>query len=221
MEIGVNGRRTELWDLEELLDRPKTEGAVHVYGRYSPGFIDGLYRLQNLVNSAHVLTLFESGEVEKVLRHINIFDAFSFTLVPSVIERDVYEKIYSFFVFSRISVSYITWISSLILKPKSREFALTLNDKAIGLRVCPKGCPLRLRNCSRLFLFTQIYHPLKNFPGREEFERFCLIELEYSERISKELDALSQSEMDIFDKTRKSLGIRSQFWIDPYGIYTA
>jgi hypothetical protein len=25
--------------------------------------------------------------------------------------------------------------------------------------------------------------------------------------------------MEVFKKTRESLGIRSQFWIDPYGIY--
>jgi hypothetical protein len=221
VNIGINRRKIQCWELENFLARPRKKGAVHVYGRYGLEFIDDLYRLQNLKNSAHVLVLFESAEVERVLRHMNIFDGFSFTLVPSVIDRDVYEKMFTFFLHSPMSVSYITWISSLILKPNVREFYPTIDGKPVGLEACRRDCPLRLRNCSRGFLFTQIYHPLKGIPKKEELDIFCRIELEFSERISREIEALSQSEMEIFDRTRKSLGIRSQFWIDPYGTYGA
>jgi hypothetical protein len=226
MDVKINKKTILYRELDDFLGRPAcselrrrdTDEPVHIYGKYDLGFIDDLYRLQNIRGFAHVLMLFESTEVERVLKHINIFDGFSFSLVPLVIERDVYEGIFNFFLHSPMSVTYITWISSLMLRPVA-PFEISLNGASVNYAPCPESCPLRARNCSKGFLFAGIYHPLKCIPNDEEVDRFCLIQLEYSERIFREVEAISPSEMEVFKKTRESLGIRSQFWIDPYGIY--
>ena len=208
----------EVNTLDEALSLNKSSDApMYVYGRYSNDFLTKMYMLQAKHNYGYVGLLFAPEEVDKVLRHINIFNRFTFGLIPEKIDKTVYLKIYDFFIFSKLSVSYITWIGSLMLKP-NRGDVIKINGQTVNIPVCPE-CPLKAKGCSKERLFFEIYHPEKEMPSINDFDSFCEIQREFSQKIAQDVGAVTKKEMGVFKVARESIGIRSQFWIDPFMIY--
>ncbi|MDA8239151.1 MAG: hypothetical protein M0Z67_02140 [Nitrospiraceae bacterium] len=218
--IGLNNNTLRYRYLQEMAAPPsKAETApYYIFDRYGVDFLDRLYMLQSCVTACHALVLFEPRDTEKVLRHINILDGFTFTLVPTEIDPEVYGSIYEFFMHSRLSTSYITWISKLLLRPHREVGSVTFNDIPVEYAKCQEICPMRVKDCSKGLLFTELFHPMKEFPTDDDFRKFCAVHKEYSLRIVQ--DYLN-SDLDLpeFSRIRRNFGIRNQYWIDPQRIF--
>lgn len=202
---------------EEALSKDKGSSSLYVYGRYSNDFLTKMYKLQAKHNYGYIGLLFAPEETDKVLRHINIFNRFTFGLVPEKIDKSVYQKIYDFFMFSKLSTSYITWIGSLMLKP-NRGDVIKINGERVDVPGCPK-CHLKAKGCSKERLFFEIYHPEKGMPSVNDFNSFCKIQREFSQKIAQDAITVTKKEIGSLKVARESMGIRSQFWLDPFMIY--
>jgi len=218
--IGLNNNILHYRCLQEITaPLSKAEITPHyIFDRYGVDFLDRLYMLQSCVTACHALVLFEPRDTEKVLRHINILDGFTFSLVPAEIDPGVYADIYEFFMHSRLSTSYITWMSKLLLRPHREVSRVTFNDIPVEYAKCPQTCPMRVKDCSKGLLFTELFHPMKEFPTDDDFQKFCTVHKEYSLRIVQ--DYLN-SDLDLteFSRIRRNFGIRNQYWIDPQRIF--
>jgi hypothetical protein len=172
-------------------------------------------------SAAHVLLLFEPGETLNILRHINIFDSFTFTLIPSVIDKVVYDEIFKFFFQSPMSTSLITWPLKLIARPQMTVKDVSINQDTFHF---PEAClcPLSQRNCSRAYLLAELFHPLKAVPNDDQLADFCSLHLHYSKLACEKIINYTDRQEDNFfgfSETKKSIGIRSRFWLDPHGVF--
>lgn len=199
-------------------DESAQDTCRYIFDKYSEEFLERLYRLQGSLSACHALVLFEPSQADVVLRHINIIDGFTFTLVPTEVNKDVYEQIYTFFMTSPLSVAYITWIAKLILSPYKEVDSLSFNRTPMRYSPCWLGCQLKAKACSKPLLFTELFHPMKHLPTDEDFTAFCDIHREFSFRIVRDY---LESTCDVrqFDTMRKSVGVNHQYWIDPQRIF--
>lgn len=191
---------------------------AYVFDSYGEAFVDSLYLLQHKVNAASVLVLFKPDELDRLLRHINIFTRFSFTLVPEVVSRELFEKIYEFFFFSPLSESYITWAGSLVLRYRDPLKEVFVTDKPLKYEPCPETCILRHKNCTKGALSTFLIHPFKEIPSEDEMDIVCEVQMEFTRRAAVDIRETDPN-LDSFDKARRGVGIRNQYWLDPYGIF--
>jgi len=219
MDIRVNRKRITFRDLLLPFGTESVNGDTHAFGRYSDETLDSLYRLRDFTTSAHVALLFDPRETEKVMCHINNFETFRFTLVPQRIEKDIYETIFQFFLFSGKSVAPVTWMASLVLRPFERRIEVAMDDNEMRFPPCPPGCPLSARNCSRELLFLELYHPMRALPSAWELETFCGIQVEYSRQLAERVLDYDRFEAELVGKLREDRGIRRPVWSDPYGVY--
>lgn len=205
-------------DLDRLdLSSLKRSRPVFINAVYGLDAIDRLQDVEARGAVAHVRLLFKGAEIHRVLRHLNMFDFFTFTLIPSEVSSEVYEEIYTFFMYSPMSSVCITWLTTLFAAPHPDSAGYTFDgfrpEEKYG--ACPGSCPLKMRRCSKPYLMTELYHPSRSLPSQEEFALFCLLELEYSQRMARDIMSLSDSELDMFARMRADHGIRSQYWLDP------
>lgn len=191
------------------------------YCMYDDDFVDRLFQFSNKNRYGHILVGFPENRVQTVLQHINVFDFFSYTLIPQRIEREVYEEIYNFFVFSPMSVAYITWAGSLVMKPEKKADTVIINQqKPYFIKTRCEGCPLLLKDCSSLVPFIHSFHPEMEF-NEDRIEKMCEILREFSLRIAKDIsEGLDIKSLNSFGQARQSLGIKSHYWLDPFGIYS-
>jgi hypothetical protein len=193
--------------------------AFHTFERYDADFNYRLNLLYNNVPSTHILVLFDPQDISRVLKHINIFGTFTFTLVPETISFDVYQQIYRFFMTDPQSITFITWFSKLILRPWRELHTLRFGGTEIAYKPCDPACPLRAKLCSKQLLFTELFHPMKELPTDDDFELFCDIHRHFSVRIAR--DYVNDDLMlDNLQRFREESGMRNQFWIDPQELYT-
>lgn len=191
----------------------------HFYQVYEDkNTLDNLFELQINQNFAHICLLFPNDKVDTVLRHINVYDFFTYTLIPEKVDFEIYEKIYDFFFFSPLSVAYITWIGSLIFLPKISSDTVTVNNSLIKLGNC-ESCFLKERNCNKIVPFMNIFHPDKEF-NLEELNLMCEILRNFSQKIYKDLtEYLVLEDLKAFSLARQSVGIERHYWLNPWKIY--
>ena len=220
IKIGLNDIKLQYQHLQEISPASvKTETTpYYIFDKYGVDFLDRLYMLLNSAAACHALLLFEPQDTENVLRHINILDGVTFTLVPTKIDPKVYDRIYEFFMRSRLSTAYITWISKLLLRPHKAIATASFNGMPVEYSRCPEDCPVLSKGCSKSLLFTELFHPMKELPSDDEMRKFCAIHQDYSLRIVQ--DYLN-SDLDLqeFHKVRRNFGIRNQYWIDPQRLF--
>ncbi|MHB8880005.1 MAG: hypothetical protein ACYC69_00685 [Thermodesulfovibrionales bacterium] len=218
--IGLNDNKLRYQYLQEIVPTSvKTEVMpYYIFDKYGVDFLDRLYMILNSAAACHALVLFDPHDTENVLRHINILDGVTFTLVPTKIDPEVYDRIYEFFMRSRLSTAYITWISKLLLKPHKEINSASFNGIPVEYSRCPEDCPVLSKGCSKGLLFTELLHPMKELPSDDEMREFCAIHQDYSLRIVQ--DYLN-SDLDLqeFHKVRRNFGIRNQYWIDPQRLF--
>jgi len=220
--IEFEGNLFKMQDVGELIrsDVKDYHAASYLYGTYGPDLLKGLYLAQNRCSAISATILFQPEDTDNLLRHINIFSTFSFTLVPTKIDPGVYKRIYDFFMYSPLSVTYVTWMSSLILKPARIIREIRIDGKRVIFPSCQGSeCFLAHRNCSKGLVFQQLFHPERGVPTEKDMESFCGIQRSFSEMIARDLSSQSEKAMETFRTTRKSLGIERQYWVDPLNIY--
>jgi hypothetical protein len=223
-QLSLDGRAYRYTDLNKYIatvSDSSPQGPAYVYDIYSLDLVDRLYVLQNNVKAANIIVLFKESEVEHALRHINIFNNFSFTMVPEALDPSIYEKLFSFYLYSQLSEVYITWLGSLIFRYRESIGKLAVDAQQIRFSQCDAQCPLLLKNCSKGALFTYLFHPLRSLPSDTEMDMFCSVQREYS---SKMASAVLQADTDIksFENIRKGIGIHgSQYWLDPLDLFSA
>lgn len=180
--------------------------------------INKLFELQIRQNFANVILLFDNEKLNNLLTHINVFDFFCYTLIPEDIDKEVYKRIYDFFFYSPLSVSYITWVGSLIFKPKINTNSVKINGENINLGNC-NGCFLQKRNCSKIIPFLNIYHPEKEL-NTGDIELMCTILRDFSVKVFNDFSSvLSCESFKPFALARKSVGIKNHYWLNPFGVY--
>lgn len=196
------------------------DAGSHVYGRYGLDLLRNLYVAQNRSRAISATILFEPSDTDKLLKHINIFNTFSFTLVPTRVEMDIYKQIYEFFMYSPLSVTYITWISSLMLKPARAIQNMRIDGNEIRFPVCTEQeCFLANRNCSKGLIFQQLLHPDRGLPSEDDMQSLCGIQRHFSELIAKDLSAAPLESIETVDAGSNGPGSRRHYWMDPFNIY--
>lgn len=215
--LALGESRIRLQWLSAALDNGGADLHKHFCEIYDHQTPDRLYLLQQKTTYASIHLTFKTEEVGRVLRHINIFNRFTFTLVPTEVEEEVYRQIYEFFFFSRLSETYISWFSSLLLRFRRPISENTVNGRAAEFRSCGT-CPLQAKNCSKGALSVFILNPFVDSTDERRMDAFCEIERKYVTRLANDL-LESMPDLESFEKARASIGIRSQFWIDPFGLF--
>lgn len=191
----------------------------HYYCNYDVNeTINNLFNLQVRRNFANIVILFSEKDLDVLLRHINVYDFFSYTLIPDFVSPDIYSKIYDFFFFSPLSVSYITWVGSLIFQPKLISNKVEVNGELVDLGECGE-CILAKRNCSKIVPFLNLYHPEKE-PTDSEINIMCDILRKFSLKIFQDFENNFINENFLsFSYARQSVGIKSHYLLDVWGIY--
>jgi len=221
MRIKINGNSFDLYPADEAVKLDDDiKKPLYIYGEYSEEFLDALYLIHGLKRPTAVIVSCNLDNLNRLLRHTNIFHTFTFTVVPDVICEEAYEKMYDFLMFSPMSTSYVTWLSSLMLSTTRQITDIDLDGKKVFYGQCSKNtCPLAIRGCSKGVLFSNLFYPGRQTPVDSDFEKFCNIQRKFSEKIARDVTFIPETELEVFRNTRQSLGIQNQFWIDPYGIY--
>jgi hypothetical protein len=193
---------------------------IYVYDKYSNNLIRNLNILYGKTRVACIGLLFNNNDVDKVLRHINIFDSYTFVLIPEDINLSVYKKIYDFFIFSPMSSTYIHWFGSLLLKPNRPQETdmVACNGENVSVSKCG-DCFLSVKGCNKKTIFTEIYHPLKNAPAENNYAKFCFIQRHFSRQIVSDMQKITQDDLNVFKLTKETIGAQSRYWIDPFRIY--
>lgn len=191
----------------------------HFFSRYTgQNTLDNLFELQINQNFAHICLLFTNENVETVLRHINVYDFFVYTMIPERIDFETFEKIYDFYFYSPLSVSHITWIGSLIFSPQVSSNEVIVNHSIIKLGNCG-DCFLKERNCSKIVPFMNTFHPEKPF-NLEEINIMCEILRYFSQKVYQDFnEKFHEEDLHAFSMARKSVGIKNHYWLNPWGIY--
>lgn len=191
------------------------------YCLHDDDFVDKLFQFSTKKRYGHILVGFPNEKVRTVLQHINVFDFFSYTLIPEKIEKEVYDEIYDFFVFSPMSVAYLTWVGSLVMKPEKKAETVIINQRErYDIKTKCDGCNLLVKGCSSLVPFVHSFHPEIEF-NENRIKKMCSIINEFSLKIAKDItEELDVKGFNSFNRARQSLGINSHYWLDPFGIYS-
>lgn len=205
------------YSIKEALELKEIPLTVYVYDKYGKDLLTGLHLLQSKTHVAYVGILFKDEDIDKVLRHINIYGTYTFGLYPENHKFETYKKIYDFFMYSRLSATYISWFSSLILKP-NRAGEIFVDDKQVSLPEC-RDCFLKMKGCRKEVIFPDVFHPDKGIPLIEELNSHCDIVRHFAMEAVKDISLFQEEDAESFRKTRESMGIQGQYWIDPFMIY--
>lgn len=217
VKLQIDGSVFNLYSIEEALQLKESSFPLYVYGKYGKDLLTGLHLLQSKTQVVYAGISFKNDEIDKVLRHINIYGTYTFGLYPESYDFNVFEKIYDFFLYSNLSSVYIAWFSSLMLKP-NRGNVVSVNDRVIFLPECGE-CFLKTKGCCKAVIFPDVFHPDNGLPSFEVLDTYCGIVRYFSQRIADDVFSFSDKDMDSFEKTRQSLGIKNQYWLDPFMIY--
>jgi hypothetical protein len=120
-----------------------------------------------------------------------------------------------------MSTTLITWPLKLIARPQMIVKDVSINHYTFHFPAACL-CPLSQRDCTRAYLLAELFHPLKPLPGHNQFTDFCSLHLHYSQLAYERLiDYVEKQEDNFagFSETKKSIGIRSRFWLDPHGVF--
>ncbi len=220
IRVGLNDMKLQYQHLQEMVPTSVNPESTpyYIFDRYSLDFLDRLYMLLNSANACHALVLFDPREVENLLRHINILDGVTFTLVPTKLDPSVHSRIYDFFMRSPLSTAYITWMSKLLLRPHKEIGTVSIDGMPVQYSKCSEDCPVLAKGCSKGLLFTELFHPMKDLPTDTEMMEFCAIHRDYSLRIVQDY-LNSDLDMHQFHRMRRNFGIRNQYWIDPQRLF--
>ncbi|MEJ2068404.1 MAG: hypothetical protein P8Y09_10790 [Deltaproteobacteria bacterium] len=139
--------------------------------------------------------------------------------MPKRASIKTFSKVYNFFFFSRMSESFITWAGSLILKYRKKNPAIIACGKHLSYPPCDDSCFLPRKNCSKNHLATFFLHPSRRLPSEKEISLMCDIQREFSLKALADMKE-GADDLHLFDKARKSTGIKTQYWLDPLSLYS-
>jgi hypothetical protein len=221
-DIIIGRGRYMLRDLQEAKSAVLREDEpLFTYGTYNDDFAKELH----LVSSgkfpvASVSVICPTSQIDRLLKHITIFPVYSFTIIPDPISIEAYEKIYNFMLYSPMSKGYVTWLSSLLLKPAFPVSHISVDEECLNIAPClVDSCPLAAKGCSRGVIFPEVFNAYKGLPSDHDFNCFCDIQRKFSYRLAADLKKVDGNQLEAFEQTKKSLGIGHRYWIDPFRLY--
>lgn len=194
----------------------------HFYTTYNVDkTVEDMFNFHIKKQFGNIIMLTNNENIDTTLTHINVFDTFCYTLIPQNINKQIYEKIYNYFFHSPMSVSYITWIGSLMFKPIVKSSIVYINGKQIDMGKCDRNCFLKKRNCSKIIPFLNVYHPEKQTDIISDVNQMCEILREFSVKLYQDFQNVVENEqfLNSFKETRLSVGIKQHYLLDPWGIY--